>query len=362
MAVNALEHNALSVQAHQAIFQFKAAEAHVLPNDLAALPLLVIHSNPKLIQAGRFRAPLAGLFYRQLGGYLAGNGVSPGFRHHSFVLLQCKTNAPFFGCGYLCRDLQQTVAVVVIQERADFQILYIHGGYRVQEYIPEQAAETEKILILGPAARAPAIHPAGQLVPTGPQVGRQIKIVGREAVAAEAHVLPVKPQRHAAFRALEGDSHRHVQHGFRQHEGFYIASHRIKALGNLARHNVLAAVPGILDIAVLRNTITFHLDMGGHGNIRPGRAVVFQLFKAGKDLFFVQRIEKLPRAVQAQPQPVFARLQILQAGEGLVIRVGGEAVFAEKFRAFKLFIMKIHSSVLTLLLVGSILLSRRWIR
>ena len=51
MAVNALEHNALSVQAHQAIFQFKAAEAHVLPDDLAALPLLVIHSNPKLIQA-----------------------------------------------------------------------------------------------------------------------------------------------------------------------------------------------------------------------------------------------------------------------------------------------------------------------
>ena len=113
-------------------------------------------------------------------------------------------------------------------------------------------------------------------------------------------------------------------------------------LGNLIRLEVFRPIPRVLNVAVLGNAVAFHLHVGGHGDVGPVGAVIVRLLEAGDQLLFIDGIKKLPVAIQAHPQAVFTGLQILHAGESLMIGMGGKTVFTEEFRVFQLFRMKFH--------------------
>ena len=342
VAVRTLEHDALAVQAHQAVLHFKPAEAHVLADDLRHPSLAVLHRHQQPVQLRTLGAPLLRLPHGQLGHGFAVRSLNGGRSDFPLAVRQTKFHLPRALAFHLGAQLQRAVPIVVIQQSADAQIAHVNGGHSVQIHVPEQAAEAEEVLILGPAARPPAVHPAGQLVPARQQIGGQVKVAGGKAVAAEAHVPAVEPQGHAAFRSLKGYPHRHSLHAFRQLEGLHIACHRVETLGNFARLNILPAVPWVLGVAVLGNAVSLQLHVGRHGDVGPVGAVVLRLLEAGDQLLFIDGIKKLPISIQAHPQAVFPGLQIFQTGESLMVGMGGKAIFTEELRVFQLFRMKFH--------------------
>ena len=105
----------------------------------------------------------------------------------------------------------------------DLHVPHVDRRDGVQEYLPEDAGETEEVLILHPAGVGVLEHLGGQLVLTGNQVLRQLELRGGEAVLTVAHVVPVAPHGQAALRALEGDENPHSCHILRQGEILYIA-------------------------------------------------------------------------------------------------------------------------------------------
>lgn len=56
MAVDTVENNALSIQAHDAVFQFKAAETNLLSYDLSHCPICVTYGEADLIETDRQRS------------------------------------------------------------------------------------------------------------------------------------------------------------------------------------------------------------------------------------------------------------------------------------------------------------------
>ena len=206
----------------------------------------------------------------------------------------------------------------------------------------EQAGETEEVLVLQPAADIPAIHPAGQLVFAAGQIGRQLKFGGGEGIRGKAHIMAVQPHGHAAFRALKAHQHTPAAHGFRQEKIPDIAGHGVVLARHVSEGHILHAVPGILQIDVLGRAMALQLDMRGHGDIRPGMAVIAAAFKAGDDLVFVAGVKELPQAVQRPAQAAFPARQLLHAGVGDMVGVRGQPVFLKTGRVLQMAFIKAH--------------------
>ena len=216
-----------------------------------------------------------------------------------------------------------------VRLRLDLQIPHVGLRHRVQEHLPVQPGEPEEVLILQPAARAEAVHPAGQLVLPLRQRLRQLKLVGREAVGGKADVFSVKPYGHAALRPLEGDENPLPPHLLRQREMLHVAGHRVEPLRNLPGHQRLVPRPGVLGVGILGRAVSFPLNVGRNPDLLPSPAVVSGLLKAFDHLSRVHRVEEFPYAVQAHPQGVVLRLHVLLAGIPRVVCMGIQSVFPE---------------------------------
>jgi hypothetical protein len=112
-------------------------------------------------------------------------------------------------------------------------------------------------------------------------------------------------------------------------------------LRDLARNNVLPAVPWILIIDISRDIISFHLDMGRHRDVCPGPAVIIEGLKSFRRLRRLFRIGKLPQTVQGAAKYrssgcpgrlICPLLQLFLIRKNHVVRMGGEAVYLEKSR------------------------------
>ena len=65
MAVHTLEHNALAIDFHQAIFEFELTEAHIIGNDLLQIVRVIINSQKEFIQMRMLGTPKFRAFHRQ---------------------------------------------------------------------------------------------------------------------------------------------------------------------------------------------------------------------------------------------------------------------------------------------------------
>ena len=296
VAVHALEDDALPVEAHHAVHDFKAAEAHLLADELGFPAVLTQQRKLEIVQVRRLGAPEPGRGHGQGEGN-RGRGVLLGHDDGILVLeREGEAAAEAVPGRELHGDLKRRVGIAVVQQRLHPEVLHVHVGRRVEEHIAEQAGKAHEILILEPAAGAPAHHLAAELVLPGDEVGRQLEVAGRERIGREADIVAVEPDDDAALRALEGDKHALAGEGFRQEEIPAVAGDGVEILGDFADLNGLPAVPGVLHVAVLRRAVALHLDVRGHGNVRPAAAVVVGRFKAVDGLAEVQRVMELPQA------------------------------------------------------------------
>ena len=355
--VDALEHHAPAVELHDAVADLEAAEAHALAHELAGRAVRKARGQLQRVQVRVLGAPQARRLHRQAQG----NFVPPLLRAEHGRL---PVHQPHVEHGVLRRvepdvEREHGVAVRVVEQRPDAQVADVRLGCGIEHDVPEQAGEAHEVLILDPAAGAPAIDAAGELVFPGHEEIRQLEVVRGERIGAEADVLPVEPDGDAALRALEGDEHAPALHGLRQREGLHIAGDRVELLGHIAHLECLAPVPGILHVGVLRHAVALHLDVRGHGDVRPAAAVVIRRFKAGNDLPGVLRTEELPQPGKGQPQAAFPRCRLLPAGIGDVVGMCAHAVFREERGRREPAFIECHKKGLHVLATRSLLLSHR---
>ena len=186
MAVDALEHNPLSVEAHDLVDHLKPAEAYIFGDHFRQPSVFVVYLEQQLIEIGFLRAPQVKTGYRQrqvcfpfLQVQCAGSeyrncsgsfcGIGQGRRIHSGKPAQlCFCPAGSAAKGI---DDQFPCLIAVIQKGADLQIPDVGLRPGKEIYIPINAREAEEILILGPTAACPLVDLHGQFVFGIPDIG-----------------------------------------------------------------------------------------------------------------------------------------------------------------------------------------------
>ena len=145
----------------------------------------------------------------------------------------------------------------------------MRSGRGIEEHIAEQAGKAHEILILEPAAGGEADNLTAELVFAFAQIGRQLKVAGREGIGGKADVMAVEPENDAALCALEGYEHAPALHGVGQIEILAVAGDGVEILRDFADLKLLETVPGILHIDILWLIISFHLDMCWYIHVFP---------------------------------------------------------------------------------------------
>ena len=356
MAVSALEDDALAVEVHDAVDQLKAAEAHTLMSDFDQL--IAIHdSNLKGIEVRLLAAPELRRLHVDGSVHLC-SGVILSRENGLAAILEREHDLAgrrILGALQLKRDVEHGVGILVVQQGLYADILHMNLGNGVERHVAEEAGEAEEVLIFHPAARAPAINAASQLVFAGDEILGQFERMRRERITGEADIMAVQPDSNAAFRTGEVDKHALARKVFRQSEVLGVAGDRVIVGRDIVVLHILIAVPRILRIGILRDAVAFHLDMRRNDNIRPSAAVILRAFKARDDLCIVERMVELPMAIKAHAHGVFTGEQFLFGNKCFVVRMRGDAVFAEVLGVLDAGIVKAHSQHLLLLFVISTL-------
>ena len=154
MAVDAVERNALSVEAHKAVLYLKAAEADSLPEVLDALAGGAFDGDAQGVEIWLFCAPegrggdgnpkLCFLFCGDLSGC----------RDPALSRELIGEHGPFrpglHAKRQLCKKLG--ILILIIEERADLQILHMHLWKGKEGNASEDPGEPEHVLVLQPGA------------------------------------------------------------------------------------------------------------------------------------------------------------------------------------------------------------------
>lgn len=167
VAVDAFEEDALAVQAHDAVFQFEAAESHHGSADLQLSAGCVGEQNGKGIEVGTLGAPGTDVFH----------GVvdvphTAGLCDHSAGCIgeQCPDAAVAFDVQ---RGGEDAVFAVIVG--GELHVTDVGGGGSVEKDIPKNAGEPPEILIFQPAGAASLENGDGELVAGVPQKRGQLK-------------------------------------------------------------------------------------------------------------------------------------------------------------------------------------------
>ena len=131
VAVCAFEHDALAVQTHEAVFHFKAAEAHILADDLRHPAFAVGDRDQQPVQLRALGAPFFRLLDRHLGFGLAIRSLNGGSGDFPFAVQQPEFYLPRAFAFHLGAHLQGAVPVVVVQQGADAQVAHMNGRHGI---------------------------------------------------------------------------------------------------------------------------------------------------------------------------------------------------------------------------------------
>ena len=301
VAVDAVEHDTLAVQAHDFVLHLELAEAHFRPADFGHLPLRIRQHDGQRVEIRLFRAPQlhAGnlradvAFQRRQRFLRRPERLARLVRQRQFRLAQRRAHHPQ-------ARFQRRAGVVVRQRCADAQVVEMRFGVEVQGHAAVDAAEPPEVLILHPAARAALEHAQRQPILPDVDVGGQVEAVRCEAVLRIADFMPVDVNQHRRFHA------RQMQHGTLLHlrqrkRKMSDACHRrVVDFAHLRRLQGFVSIPRVLRIDVVRRIPLrrFHLKFARHLNF-PQRFI-----QRGARQQRVRRFRwihgkmRLPRAIQ----------------------------------------------------------------
>ena len=328
VAIDALEDDALPVQAHEPVLQLKAPEAHPLADDLGRRAVGVHHMQGQLIEVRRLCAPQGGRMngQRRRGFLPLGKG---NLSLHEYLPPAAEGQAQAAGTLRPCGNGDESLGEVLADRRNDGEIGHTARRLHREIHAAEDAGETEHILILKPTAGCPFPHTHGQgVLPLVQRLG-QIKVRGIEAALAVADIPAVEPEGKTALHPLEADINLPSAEMLRQGEGGHIVRHGVKDRGHLARRQFLQRVPRILDIDIGRSIPALQLDMCRNGNAVPIGAVIVRQPEALRRGRGPVCIVKTPAPVEAYAQAALPRGELFVGRVGDEVRMGRQPPLGE---------------------------------
>ena len=154
---------------------------------------------------------------------------------------------------------QQTVAQKRIRFGTDREVGDVLRRARRQIDVAADSGEAEEILVLQPTAGAPAINFDGNQVVARTQHVRDVEFAATERAFAVADGFAVDIEIKAGFHALKREDRMTVQQRGVDRDRFAVQADAVGLCRRKGRHERLVALPRILDIAVLRLSVAFHL-------------------------------------------------------------------------------------------------------
>ena len=152
VTVHTFEHNTFSVEGHNAVFHFKAAETNFFRNNLLEHSVLIIHFHVKVIKIRFFRTP------EQRIQNFPCTGI---FTVQSFFILQKdlafsgKYKFQFSFSPGFCHDLKTCFFKGLIRDRTDLKIIDMNLRHGIKINISVNSGKAEKVLVFAPAAGCP---------------------------------------------------------------------------------------------------------------------------------------------------------------------------------------------------------------
>ena len=152
VTVHTFEHNTFSVEGHNAVFHFKAAETNFFRNNLLEHSVLIIHFHVKVIKIRFFRTP------EQRIQNFPCTGI---FTVQSFFILQKdlafsgKYKFQFSFSPGFCHDLKTCFFKGLIRNRTDLKIIDMNLRHGIKINISVNSGKAEKVLVFAPAAGCP---------------------------------------------------------------------------------------------------------------------------------------------------------------------------------------------------------------
>ena len=177
----------------------------------------------------------------------------------------------------LDRDVHIAVLVCpVFESGLEEEVPDLHLVLRVEVHVAVDAALTDEVLVLHPAADGPAehLHSQGVLFTGGVEVVGDVEVVGSEAVGGIAHGLAVDVQVIGGLHALERDEDLAAIPVLRRGEGGAVVAHRVVHRGGVGVPvvDVLPLSPGkdlvgIHRLIVLEGAVLVAVGLPGLGHI-----------------------------------------------------------------------------------------------
>ena len=337
MAVDAFKDNPFSIQCHDVVFHFKAAESNSLWNQFLHRSILCGHFQQKIIQHRCFRRPQFWMIHLQ-------NKLCFTMQHtfrtlqYSSILRQRKLYVSF--SDRFCINDKICPGKRIIQQSLYFQVRNMYIWNRIQIDIPVNTGKAEEVLIFAPAAACPLEYLRRQFVFSLFQVRCQFKLGRRKGILAITDKSSVQPYGNAALCSLERNKKSFSLHLFRHFKIFHIGSRRVEALRNLARLDFFSSFPWVLHVSILRCVVTLHLDMRRHTDIIPCSAVIFRCFKSRNRALIVFCIVKFPQSIQTVPEVFHLLLHFFHRTIVSVVRMCRHTVFSKVCRILDFFILK----------------------
>ena len=336
VAVDTLEHDALAVQKHLAVFQLKPAQTDFHAGALHE-NALAQQGDFCFVQVRLFGTPQSGVSHRKgernilhvlfhirgslalaehhaavvLGRFPHLSGLFLAIKHHRHR--SCAADFAIKGDG--------CTGKIICKALLHKDVLQMELRLGEQFHRPEQAAHAPEILILQPAAGGKTVHLYRQGIFAGVDGGGHVKFSGSEGILGVADVNAVAPDGGGTVGTVQTQVA--ACPVFRQGKAALILPDGVIILRNLAGVQLFVAVPRVLGVDVMGRAVgltwllqALHLDEAGHSQGVPVRKGCGQVF----------RIAEVPLAIQADGQGQF--------GAGLVGKMGmkGQTVLLENFR------------------------------
>ena len=290
VTVRALEHDALAVKGHDAVFDAEATEADLLNGSFDDVAGLVDDVDFKFVQRWAFGAPRLEALQGTACERGIGVGVGRGLPYHvAFGILQRGRDGSGIGgvahgqCG-----VKRGGAGLGVPIGFELHVLDMNVGLRRQFDGAEQSVQTPEVLVFKPGCAG--ILVAGDrhnVLSVMQQVG-DIKLVGSESVLAVTCEQAVDPYVDCGCHSMEddGDASSGLL-GVRKtlgHNELPAVERHVIVFRNIRLQRILVAVPRILDIHVLVLQQACHLQMAR--NLGAAESGIIEVF--GNEWLFAE--------------------------------------------------------------------------
>src|SRR5690554_1181079 len=169
-------------------------------------------------------------------------------------------------------QIKKTLRIGFIQGALCKKIAQTHLGLGVHKDLTRQATQTPKVLTLQVGGIAPAKNLNGHRIGAGPNIGRNIKFLGRFTVLTHPHLFTIYPYKTHRLNGTEMNEDLLAIPFLRYFKiPTIITNIIVLQIINIGRIEVPMRIKLIAHIGINGITITLYFHIGGHNDLVPIR-------------------------------------------------------------------------------------------